>query len=192
MEASRADRDEKVENRFPILTAYKIFKAIDREQNIFMTVPLWLDVIVKLTPAFITLIVGSFGSWIAFSQYQTNKDKLQLDLFEKRLEAYEKVQEYFRHLVREASVTDEAFSLLAEARYKSIFLFDQDIVDHIDDILEKSKEMRIINLKLFGKSPLPVGQERSLLVERDSNLLDWNFEQMKDSPQRYSKYLKFK
>ncbi|MEM9121467.1 MAG: hypothetical protein AAGD09_26845, partial [Cyanobacteria bacterium P01_F01_bin.56] len=117
MEASRADRDEKVENRFPILTAYKIFKAIDREQNIFMTVPLWLDVIVKLTPAFITLIVGSFGSWIAFSQYQTNKDKLRLDLFEKRLEAYEKVQEYFRHLVREASVTDEAFSLLAEARY---------------------------------------------------------------------------
>ena len=157
-----------------------------------MTVPLWLDVIVKLNPAFITLIVGSFGSWIAFSQYQTNKDKLRLDLFEKRLEAYEKLQEYFRYLVREANVIDEAFILLVEARYKSIFLFDQDIADHLEDVLDKSKKIRMIHIDLNGEDRLPIGQKRSQLAQRLGEPLNWNYEQMKESPKRYSKYLKFK
>ncbi|MEM1309130.1 MAG: hypothetical protein AAGF98_06450 [Cyanobacteria bacterium P01_H01_bin.153] len=157
-----------------------------------MTSPIWLDVAVKLTPAFITLIVGSFGSWIAFSQYQTNKDKLRLDLFEKRLEAYEKLQEYFRYLVREANVSDEAFASLVEARYKSIFLFDQDIADYIEDVLKKSKEIRMIYIDLNGEDRLPIGQKRNQLVRRKEELLEWHDKQMKESPQRYSKYLKFK
>jgi hypothetical protein len=154
-------------------------------------IPLWLDLLVKLTPAFITLIVGVFGSYIAFNQYRTNHDKLRLDLFEKRLDAYEKLQEYFACLIREARVEDRAMAILYEARYKSLFLFGEDIIEHIDKILERAKEMREIHLKLSGQNPLPVGEERTRLAYRQRDLLEWHDKQREDSPKRYAKYLKF-
>ena len=43
-------------------------------------------------------MVGDIGAWIAYSQYRTAKDKLSLDLFEKRLAVYEKLQGYFIEL----------------------------------------------------------------------------------------------
>lgn len=152
----------------------------------------WLDTIVQLTPVFATPVFGVIGSWIAYNQYRTNKDKLRLDLFEKRLEAYEKMQEYFRHVIREGAVPDEALALLTSARYKSLFLFDQDIVDYVNNTVEKAKEMRFIHLKIYGKKSLPIGQERNRLAHRKGELLTWHEEQIQDSPERYAKYLKFK
>jgi hypothetical protein len=154
-------------------------------------VPLWLDILIKLTPAFITLTVGMFGSYIAFNQYRTNRDKLRLDLFEKRLDAYEKLQEYFTFLVRKARVEDEAIALLAEARYKSLFLFDDDITRFIDQVWDKAREMQRIRLDLFGQNPIPVGEERTRLARRNQELLEWHDKQREDSPQRYTKYLRF-
>jgi hypothetical protein len=154
-------------------------------------IPLWLDLLVKLTPAFITLTVGAFGSYIAFNQYRTNRDKLRLDLFEKRLDAYEKLQEYFACLMREARVEDRAMAILHEARYKSLFLFGEDIIEHTDEILKKAKEMRQIHPKLFGQNSLPMGEERTQLAYRQQDLLEWHDKQREDSPKRYAKYLKF-
>lgn len=144
-----------------------------------------------MTPAFITFIVGGFGTYIAFNQYQTNKDKLRLDFFDKRLDAYEKLQEYFKYLVREAKVSEEALAILAKARYKSFFLFGNDANEHITEVWEKAREMQDISLKLFGENRLPVGEERSRLARRKNELLEWNFQQLQDSPKRYSKYLNF-
>ncbi|MFZ4675715.1 MAG: hypothetical protein ACOYM4_08490 [Nodosilinea sp.] len=154
-------------------------------------IPLWLDILLRLIPALITLIVGVFGSYIAFNQYRTNRDKLRLDLFEKRLEAYEKLQEYFSYLIREPRVKDEAMEILYEARYRSLFLFDEEIACHIDQVLEKAKEMREIHSKLFGQNSLPQGEERTRLVYRNRDLKEWHDKEREDSPRRYARYLKF-
>lgn len=153
--------------------------------------PLFLDVMVKLAPAFVALVVGSFGAYIGFNQYRTNRDKLRLDLFEKRLEAYEKLQEYFNCLLRDARVDDKTIPILAEARYKSLFLFGSEITGHINEVWDKAIEMRLLDLKLYGSKALPVGEERNRVCDKESELLQWNFDQQKDSPKRYAKYLKF-
>ena len=151
----------------------------------------WLDIVVKLAPAFVALVVGSFGAYIGFNQYRTNRDKLRLDLFEKRLEAYEKLQEYFNYLLRDVHVDNKAISILAEARYKSLFLFGNEITEHINDVWEQAIKMRRLNLKLYGSGGLPVGEERDMVSDEESNLLQWNLDQQNDSPKRYAKYLKF-
>jgi len=153
--------------------------------------PFLLDIIVKLAPAFVALVVGSFGTYIGFNQYRTNRDKLRLDLFEKRLEAYEKLQEYFNCLRRDARVDDKAIPILAEARYKSLFLFGNEITEHINEVWDKAFEMRRIELKLHGSKALPVGEERAQVCYEKDELLQWNYAQQEDSPKRYAKYLKF-
>jgi hypothetical protein len=154
--------------------------------------PFWLDVIVKLTPAFVSLVVGIFGTYIAFNQYRTNRDTLRLDLFEKRIEAYEKLQEYFNYLLQNGHFEEKAIPILAVARYKSLFLFGDEITEYIDEVCAKAIEMRRLYLKLYGSNPLPVGEDRDRVCEEESALFKWNLDKQKDSPKKYSKYLKFK
>jgi hypothetical protein len=150
-----------------------------------------LDITIKLVPAFVALIVGALGVYIAYRQYKVNKDKLRLDLFEKRLEAYEKLQEYFNHFIAEGWVDNEAIRLLNLARYKSIFLFDNEVSDYIDKVQAVAIEMRKLQMKIHGSNALPDGEERNKACDRESEIFQWHLDQQKDSPKQYIKYLKF-
>jgi hypothetical protein len=154
--------------------------------------PSWVDIVVKLTPAFFTLVVGLIAAGIGFLQYRVNHDKLRLDLFSKRLEAYEKLQEFFMMVFREGCVEDKALPVLAEARYKSRFLFGPEIETQFDALWKKAVNMRTLRTKMYGPGSLPVGPERSEICDRESELLQWMMNEMKDSSQRYARYLTFR
>jgi hypothetical protein len=154
--------------------------------------PSWVDIVVKLTPAFITLVVGLIASLVAFLQYKTNSDKLRLDLFSKRLEAFEKLQEFFTSVLREGTVKDEALLVLAEARYKSRFLFGIEIEAYFDELWKKAVDTRGLRSRLYGPGSLPVGTERNAVCDQESELLKWHLDQMKTVHERYGPYLRFK
>ena len=151
----------------------------------------WVDITVKLTPALITLVLGSIGVYIAWQQHRINRDKLRLDLFDKRLDAYECLQAFFKELVREGSIAEPTIWMLSEARYRCLFIFDDDINAHIEEVWNKAFELVEQQEQLFGSDELPVGRERSRASEQKANLLKWFREQQKDSPHRFAKYLRF-
>ena len=155
------------------------------------TIPYWLQVLAKLAPAIVSIVVGGFATYIGFNQHKVNLDKLRLDLFERRLEACEKLQEYFNCLLRDSHVDNKVLSILAEARYKSLFLFGDEITEHINEVFYKAIEMRRLNLKLYGVERLPVGEERNAACAEESIILQWNVDQQNNSSKRYNKYLKF-
>ncbi len=154
--------------------------------------PPWVDIVVKLTPAFITLVVGLIASLVAYLQHKTNSDKLRLDLFAKRLEAFEKLQQFFTGVLREGYVNDEALVVLAEARYKSRFLFGAEIEGYFDELWSKAVDMRGLRSRLYGSGSLPAGAERAAVCEQESALLKWQMEQMKTVHKHYAPYLRFK
>jgi len=153
--------------------------------------PLWVDIAVKLTPAFITLVVGLIASFVAYLQYKTNRDKLRLDLFSKRLEAFEKLQEYLVAVMREGRVEDKSLSILAEARYKSRFLFGPEIEKYFEELWSKAVDMRTLFARLYGPNSLPVGPERGIICEQEGALLKWKTKQLTESEALYSKYMRF-
>jgi hypothetical protein len=153
--------------------------------------PTWIDIVIKLTPALITLGLGSIGAWIALNQHRIARDKLRLDLFEKRFNAYRKLQEYFVVLFREGAVTPEALATLWKARAEAVFLFDHEIQMHFDEVLKIGMRLQELRRKLYGPKALPVGQERSRGCDEDSELLKWNMDQMEKSPARFARYLRF-
>ncbi|WP_434686490.1 hypothetical protein [Pseudanabaena minima] len=161
------------------------------QSEISQPIPLWVDIIVKLTPSIITLMVGSIGTYIAYNQYRTAKDKLRLDLFEKRLAAYEKLQEYFMFVFQFGRVDGQAIQILGEARYKSRFLFGDDITKHIDEVLDKALKIQELDFKLKDSHSLPIGEERKRVAEELRDILIWNSDQQISSPERYAKYLQF-
>lgn len=151
----------------------------------------WLDIIVKLTPAIVALVVGLVASGIAFLQFRIARDRLRLDLFTKRLEAYEKLQEFFVSVMSEGTVHHSALRVLSEARYKSRFIFGPEIDEAFATLWKQAVEMRRLRLQLDGSCSLPVGPERTAACDQEEALLNWMADQMNDSPNRYSKYLHF-
>jgi len=81
--------------------------------------------------------------------------------------------------------------LLAEARYKSRFLFGPEIEGQFDEIWKRAVDMRTLRDKLHGPSSLPVGAERTEVCEKESVLMKWMLNEMRESPKRYAKYLAF-
>ncbi|HWW02434.1 MAG TPA: hypothetical protein VNZ64_22240 [Candidatus Acidoferrum sp.] len=154
--------------------------------------PPWVEIVVKLTPAFITLVIGLIASLVAYLQYKNNRDKLRLDLFEKRLQAFEKLQEFFTYVLREGCVREEALPILAEARYKSRFLFGSEIEAFFDEVWKKAVDMLALRSRLYGPNSLPVSPERNKVCDQESALLIWQMEQMKNAHKIYSPYLGFK
>jgi hypothetical protein len=150
-----------------------------------------LSLCVKLAPTIITSIVGIFGCYIAYNQYRTNKDKLRLDLFGKRLEAYENLQKYFNLIYQRNLIDEEALNILAEARYKSIFLFGDDIATYLDEVLEKA--LKLLNLQTSLQS-ITEGEQRKKLFDEKTEIVKWHEEQreLKSSIKRYANYMIFK
>lgn len=153
--------------------------------------PLWVDIVVKLTPALVTLVVGGIAATIAFRQFRIAKDKLRLDLFGKRLEAYEKLQEFFTAIMREGCVKDEMLPILAEARYKSRFIFGSEIEAKFDIWWKKAVEMRTLRVQMYGPDALPVGPKRTAICQREHDAILWMMDEMKSCSELYSKYLHF-
>ena len=157
--------------------------------------PQWIEIVVKLTPAFVTLVIGAVASLISFQQYRISHDKLRLDLFSKRLEAYEKLQEFFASVLQNGTVENAALHSLAVARYKSRFLFGPEIEAMFDTLWKKAIDRQTLRSKIYGPtgySIMPVGEERSSIVAQDHELNIWMMKEMEDAPKRYAKYLHFK
>ncbi len=152
---------------------------------------MWTENIVKFTPAIITLIVGVTASIIAFLQYRIAKDKLRLDLFSKRLEAYEKLQEFLIQVLQKGTVEDSALPLLAEARYKSRFIFGHEIESYFEDLWSKAVAINTLYTDLHDSVGIPDESERRIANREHRELKSWFRNELQTSPERYEKYLRF-
>lgn len=149
------------------------------------------DLVIKLIPAFITLVVGVVASYISHLQYKINKEKMRLDLFQRRLDAYEKLQQFLSKIMRNNDIAKADLPLLTEARYKARFIFGNEITEYLDEIWERSFEILSQQRKLDGDKSLPTGDERNKVCDENAESIEWMIAQMGVSWKYYRKYLTF-
>ena len=136
----------------------------------------------------LTPIIAIIVARIAYDQYRTAKDKLRLDLFDKRFVVY-KAFDDFRRLVQDSGNVELAD--LQEFHRKTemvVFLFDSDIIDYRQELYQKAVDLRQLNQKL---DRLDVGDERTRVVKEESKLLKWFIDQINDVANRFAPYLRF-
>lgn len=91
--------------------------------------------------ALIPIALAALGSYIAIQQYRTNRQKLKIELFEKRYAIYEAVREYMGAIVRKRYPTEkEQKQFLVETKGAS-FLFDDEIMKFIEEVWQRSIDM---------------------------------------------------
>jgi hypothetical protein len=99
--------------------------------------PYWVQMVAALGPLFAaltTLMVGVIVASIAYRQWQTAKEKLILDLFDRRMNVYQKLRQSISLVNASGKVSDEAERLFLEAENEAVFLFEQDIHAYLRDL----------------------------------------------------------
>lgn len=105
------------------------------------------------------------------------------------------MQEHLLIVIREGKTTyQECLEFYSEAS-EAAFLFDRSVIDRIDLIFKKSRDMVAVQEKLYpsgGSSGLPVGEERSKVTQKWSELHKWHTDQLAESKQFFADKLGLK
>lgn len=138
--------------------------------------------------ALITPTVAALGLWIALQQLQTARSKLKLDLFDRRIAVYQSIMEFIGSILTTGKVKEEERFKYLQATRDARWLFGDEIVSYIDvDIHKRAVELQYLNGELHG---VPVSDERSSNVRKQSELKKWFNEQFSTGSAMFAKYMK--
>ena len=89
-----------------------------------------------------TFIVGCIAAYIAYQQWQTNRRKLELDLYDRRLRLYQATTKYISMVLTDLKPKLEDLSEFRRATAEADFLFGPDIRAYLDELFEHGVELR--------------------------------------------------
>lgn len=141
--------------------------------------------------AALTPIIAILALYIGYQQYQTNKHKLRLELYEKRFMVYQSVMELLVSILKSDNVGSDELSQFYIKTNESEFLFNHEISNYIMDM--KKKALRLQHLEKKFKQGITLdSDERGKLADEESELLEWFTDQFDETGELFMKYLSFK
>jgi len=135
-----------------------------------------------------TLIVGLAVVFIAWRQWQVARNKLRLDLFDRRYKVYDATKKFLAAILRDATFTDSQLFEFYAGTSDTEFLFSSDVVDYLAQIRKRALDMRL-HQKTY--EPMPVGDERSRHVQAEHDELLWLTNQLTAMTKIFTPYLGF-
>ena len=135
-----------------------------------------------------TLVVGLSVAFVALQQWLLARHKFRLDLFDKRYKVYEATAEFLAVIMARANFKDEDLRVFSIGTRDAIFLFRKRITDRIHQIRCRALDMRLFQTQF---EHLPVGEERTKLVDKNHVELKWLLHQMEELANIFKPYLGF-
>lgn len=136
----------------------------------------------------IEVVIAAIVAYIAWQQHKTNRDKLRLDLYNKRYEVFSSLKILLAHILHQRSIELEQVNEFTRATKEAVFLFDEDIKTYLETIRKKALELWEIKETM---KPLPKGDERGAKAREITMLHGWLRKQNKVAIDKFGKYLKF-
>jgi len=159
--------------------------------------PYWMALLNAITPllAFLgTLAVGGFAAYIAHGQWQTNKDKLKLELYDRRLAVYEATMRFVLRLSGDAKVDASGRREYLIATRQAAFLFDDAYIPQYlkklaNEALRLDMAIELVNRAQAGEAPAEAHQNAP---RTQFELLEWFLKQEKVIEEKFAPYLQLR
>jgi hypothetical protein len=136
----------------------------------------------------LTVLVASFAAYVAYQQYRVGREKLKLDLFEKRFSVFSATRHILSRISSEGSMPPEVVFKFRTAVSEASFLFDSDISNYLNEIDKCALRLWVIDEKL-KTNPLEI--ERNLLLDEKTEKITWVMNQVTVLASKFGIYLKF-
>ena len=105
-----------------------------------------IDEILKISQGLLTPVIGIVATYIAWQQWRTNQNKLNLDRYERRLQVYKEVVRFISIGIRDANYDNDELMTFRPKVSEADFLFGEDISKYIDEL-----HKRAVNLSHWHK-----------------------------------------
>jgi hypothetical protein len=127
---------------------------------------------VTLLLGIVTLLVTGYIAW---QQWQINKNKLRLDLFDRRWAVFKAAMRLAETAVHEPTVTTNDLKEFDNAIRGVRFLFDGSLEDYCNKLRKEAVDILFENRKL---EHVPVGDERTSIAKTLEGRLFWFSDQI--------------
>src|SRR5687767_14193406 len=101
------------------------------------------------TLAVLTIVVTGVGALIGYNQWRTAHQRVVLDLFDRRLEVFEEIEEAVKAVFYSGTVTPETFRTYVIGTSKARFLFGASVNDYLADL-----QKDFASLKAYSDDPI--------------------------------------
>jgi hypothetical protein len=146
--------------------------------------------VVTVLSACLTPTIGILTVYIACCQHRTARNKVRLDLYERRFRVYHGLFELLDSVMCSATVPLEALNKYDLATAEKRFLFNRDVMGYMSDFRFRAVQLgqlsREIETSHEGSTP-----QRDAAVFEHKELLVWFAEQVEVAPAKFESYLGF-
>jgi hypothetical protein len=143
-----------------------------------------MEYYISVLASLIAIIVACIG----YQQHLLAKEKLKLDLFEKRFSVYKGVQKFLSQIMQEGKLNLDHLRELQKATQEAEFLFDAEIPKYIGSIRSKALKLRAIQSKYEN---MPSGDEKDRLVDKEYTIFTELTNELPVLSKLFMPYLKF-
>lgn len=149
-----------------------------------------LGEIAEFSKQMLTPVIAIVATYIAWQQWKTNKQKLVLDRYDRRLKVYEEVVQILSIILRDAVASYEDLIKFRRAVSEADFLFEPEIIKYIDEIYRRGVQLQRWSKEYRDyKQPIPEGYDHQKVCDSMHNELTWLIEQFEPAKQKFKKYL---
>lgn len=149
-----------------------------------------LDCIIEISKALLTPLIALIATYIAWQQWRTNKQKLKLEKYDRRLHVYQEVKKILSIIVRDAKASPEDLLNFRSSVSEADFLFGSEVVDYIDEIYSRGINLWRWNQEYRDYSQSkPDGYDHKKVVDEMHKELDWLSKQFNPAKEKFRKYL---
>lgn len=146
--------------------------------------------VVRISQALLTPLIAVVATYIAFQQWQTNRQKLVLDRYDRRLKVYEEVRKILSIILRDADASYDDLLRFRTSVSEADFLFGQDITEYIDEIYKRGLKLHYWNQQYRDATQeQPEDYDHEKVVEGSHVEFTWLTEQFEPAKQKFKKYL---
>ena len=143
---------------------------------------IWLDILQGLS----TPVIGIAVVYIAYQQHKTNRNKLRLDLYDRRFKLYNEITSLLGSIVQKGDVSDDDLAGCLRNTKEAVFLFKEDIPKYIDELYEQACELQYLEKVIGNKVP---GADIEKALEKRAEIFGWFPKQFRECTEKFKKYL---
>ena len=149
------------------------------------------DLIVRVFQGLLTPVIGGVAVYIAWQQFRSNRSKLQLDVYDRRLRIYQELLDLLRAVMRNADASWDDLGKFVRGTAEADFLFGDDISTYLRDIHLRCVKLRTANAQYLDYTQeIPPGYDHTKVVEEIHAALNWLIQQDEIAKSKFRPYLR--
>jgi hypothetical protein len=137
---------------------------------------------------FLTVVVAVVVAYIALQQFWLVRERLKLDLFEKRFAVFSAARLFLSKVRQHRGVLMDDFGEYRSSVAEASFLFNEDVVDFLNEIDSRALHLWDLQEERNGR---PAGSERESFAARIPPELEWLLSQLSMLNPTFGPYMKF-